>query len=101
MVEVLKNKKVAYKKKKRVAELCVQTTWSTSGNRIRTPLGMFSGIHTSDPVTVNAYKKQGVKFSEKKGYFVRIMDESYKCIIAFKSSEKLQSAEKQFRDLHK
>ena len=65
----------------RVAELCVQTTWSAENRRFNTPFGVFSGLVTSDKKCVDRYKKQGVKFSEKKNYFVRIMDNKGKCII--------------------
>lgn len=99
MVEVIKNKKVLYREAVGIAELCVQTTWRAKDARIKTPLGMFSGLYTSDKKCVDGYKKQGVKFSETKGYFVRIMDKKGKCVVAFESNKRCSTAEKQFGKL--
>ena len=101
MVEVLNTKPVTYEKASCKAELCVQTNWTTEGNRINTPFGVYSGIRTSDPRDVEAYKKQGLKFSEKKYYFVRIMDRKDKCVTLFDTYKKLSPAEKQFNKLKK
>lgn len=101
MVEVLDIKPVTHLRAPCKAELCVQTNWVTDGNRINTPFGVYSGIRTSDPKDVAAYKKQGLKFSEKKYYFVRIMDRKDKCVKLFDTYKKLSPAEKQFTKLKK
>ena len=101
MVKILKKKKTLYMCEPRVAELCVQTTWNAVGERLNTPFGVFSGLCTSDKKCVDRYKKQGVKFSEKKNYFVRIMDNKDKCVIVLDTYKKLTPAKKQFKELQK
>ena len=101
MVEVLNNKLVTYKKKSCTAELCIQTRWSTEGNRINTPFGVYSGLITSDKKAVDLYKKQGIKFSEDRYYFVRLMDKKGKCVKVLETYKGIKSAEKQFNKLKK
>lgn len=101
MVTVLKHKKVLYQYENRIAQLCVQTIWNTKGSPLKTPLGVFSSLHTSDKKCVDRYKKQGVKFSEDKNYFVRIMDLQEKCVIVLDTYKKPLLAEKQYKSLQK
>lgn len=101
MVKVLKNKKVVYMYEPRTAELCVQTTWNTNGARIKTALGVFSSLLTSDKKCVDKHKKQGVKFSEDRNYFVRIMNTEGRCVIVLETYKKLSLAEKQYKGLRK